>query len=155
MLCGCSKSADGIFDYQSAAGDYDASITYYGESFDIKLSMTEAADGTREKISIEYLTPENIAGYTVLREGEQYYTRVGDIDIPVLSDSVPQLLLCDQLFLMNSNDITSVETNDSGNTLVSAEADEMKIDFIFSPEGKIVSAAVPEAEFEITFKATE
>lgn len=154
VFCSCDARGK-IFDYQDAGGVYEGEISYMGEVFSAVITLSPLVDGTRENVQIEYVTPESVEGYTVKREGDKYYAVVSDLEIPVTSTSLPQLTYTDVLFSLGDGDISSIDTDESGNTVVKVSCGDFGADAVavFNSEGKILSLSLPGVDFSISFKA--
>ena len=153
ILSSC-RAAEKIFEYQDAGGAYEGEISYLGEKFSVIITLSPMVEGEREGVQIEYLTPESVAGYKVKRTGDKYYAVVSDLEIPVTSTSLPQLKYTDALFSLSDGDVSSVETDGEGNTVVKVSCTDPEGDAVavFASDGKPRSLSLPGVDFSIFFK---
>ena len=154
ILSSC-HTAEKIFEYQDAGGVYEGEISYLGEEFSVIITLSPLDEGKRESVQIEYLTPESLAGYKVKRVGDEYFAVVSDLEIPVTSTSLPQLSYTDALFSLSDGDVSSVEADGEGNTVVRVSCGEFGADAVavFNSDGKILSLSLPDVDFSVSFKA--
>lgn len=148
------ESKGNIFEYQNGGGVYEGEISYLGEDYSVVITLSAMADGEREKVEIEYVTPESVTGYRVKREGDKYYAVVSDLEIPVTSTSLPQLSYTDALFSLRDENVSSIETDGNGNTVVKADCGDFgaEAEAVFSSDGKPISLALPGVDFTFVFK---
>ncbi len=157
VLCICLSScvaSEDVFGYQDAGGIYYGDISYLGEDFSVKITLSPMADGAREEIELEYLLPESINGYRVRRVGDSYYAVVSELEIPVTSYSLPQLSYTDALFSLEEKNITSIEADGDGNSVVKVDVGDFGAEAVavFSSEGKLISVSLPSVDFAIKLK---
>ena len=151
-LWGCSPKTENLFDYQESAADYGATLTIGGEVFDVIIHLDALEGGIRNAAAIEYLSPEEIKGYTVLRRGDEHYSRVGEIDIPVTAESLPQLIAVEALFSLKAEDVSSVDVDGDGNTVVVCTSDGREVTIVYLPAGALSSMETSDGSFSLKFK---
>lgn len=152
VLCGCASKTENLFDYQNNAADYPATLQIGGETFEVVIHLDALEDGIRNSAAIEYLSPEEIKGYTVLRRGDEHYSRVGDVDIPVTAESLPQLVWVEKLFSLCSDDVSSLDVDSDGNTVVTADADGREVTVVYLPDGSLSSMETSDGSLSLKFK---
>ena len=152
-LSACNGSSE-LFEYQQSAAGYNAVISYMGEEFSAVITLSPLNEGARDSLSIEYTEPESISGYTVKREGENYLACISGLEIPGTSESLPQLVYTDALFSLSSENITSIDTDGDGNTVVKVSQGDFGAEavVVFLSDGRLSSLSLPGAEFIIRIK---
>ena len=152
LLCSCKKESR-VFEFQDGGGTYNCEISYLGDEFSAKITLAPLENGERSRAEIVYTSPESISGYRVKRVGDKYYAVVSELEIPVTSRSLPQLSYTEALFSLRDEDITEIETDSDGNSVVKVSCGDYRAPAVatFTPDGKILSLALPSVDFSITF----
>ncbi len=131
MLVSCSETAKAD-PFKAFDGDFIAYITSVCDGNTCKYRYESA-----EK-RIEFLSPEELCGYSLCTDGESITLSYGDISVPVSEYVGHLILICESVFSVQAQEIVSILA-ESGEKGTETEVSTAECTYLFDSEGTPLS----------------
>ncbi|MBQ8474915.1 MAG: hypothetical protein IJ499_04565 [Clostridia bacterium] len=127
LLCSCGRQEEArFFDYQDGEIDLECVIVYNGHENKVEIAASAPDEsGVREKISVRYVSPEMIEGYTLEKNGGEYVGKMGSVEIPFGETVAGVVKYIDMAFSLNEDMISNITAAENGLTEATVLSEEL------------------------------
>ena len=135
-LVSCADTHVSFFDYQRAEFDFECTLTYDGNENKAHIVLSSPDEsGTRETVSVEYLSPSIIGGYILEKSGGSYKGKMGDIEIPFGAKAAGVVKKIESAFSLSEDMISDIVAADNGLTEATVISPDLSGKVITDPDG--------------------
>ncbi|MDD6094271.1 MAG: hypothetical protein PUC29_00790 [Clostridia bacterium] len=125
ILTSCISSSDkgAFFDYQNGASCVSGTWNENGCEYSVVLTMGEITDGERDRLILEFVSPDTLKGTKFAFERGELTATLGDMTVTMNAETREKIFRLAEMFSLESKGIRDIKVDKEGNTVANGSQD--------------------------------